>query len=141
MQCQFLFLNSTISSLNQLRVVFKVRPFISLVKLQVLHIIFGIICLLSGWLLFKPWNWIGVRFRVHIWVCLTLKPMFFLPLSVTLLFFPWISTIISQRWLTLNFAPLDFGAFCCISKEHWEIGPAQDSAEWGSLMWINVCSY
>ena len=98
-------------------------------------------CLFSGWLLLKSWNWTGVRFRVHIWVRLTLKPMFFLPLSVTLLFFPWISTIISQLWLTLNFAPLDFGAFCCTSKEHLEIDPAQDSAEWGALMWINVCSY
>ena len=50
MQCQFLFLNSTISSKNQLRVVFKVRPFISLDKLQVLHIIFDIIMMFILWL-------------------------------------------------------------------------------------------
>ena len=37
-------------SQNQLRVVFKVRPFISLDKLQVLHIIFGIIMMFILWL-------------------------------------------------------------------------------------------
>lgn len=112
----------------------------SLISLVIIVIV--VIIIFIPWLnTVKVMEPIIVRLRAHTWICLSLNPIFFLPLSFTSSSLVVVSSNLSNVISSKFWPPKILGpSVLSIYKGHRESGSAQDLAEWTILMRINVCS-